>query len=129
VYCSKAQPSFKYWRSIEDLHAFAHGPLHREGWEWWNRTLKEHPHLAIYHEVFAVNSKNWETIYTNCEPTGLGATSYLKKGDKLASAVAPDQWVSPLVDASRGQLRTMLGRMNQGTGAEHEKYGSDPYEA
>lgn len=24
-----------YWRSIEDLHAFAHGPLHREAWRWW----------------------------------------------------------------------------------------------
>jgi hypothetical protein len=83
--------SVQYWRSIEHLHAFAHGPLHREGWEWWNRTLKEHPHLAIYHEVFAVDSKNWETIYTNCEPTGLGATSYLKKGDKLVGAVAADQ--------------------------------------
>jgi Domain of unknown function (DUF4188) len=108
---------------------FAHGPLHREGWDWWNRTLHEHLHLGIYHEVFAVNSKNWETIYMNCEPTGLGATSYLKKDDKLVSGAVADQWINPLVDASRGQLRAMLGRLNQGTGSENEKYGPDPYEA
>jgi hypothetical protein len=75
---------------------FAHGPLHRTGWDWWNRTVKDHLHLAIYHEVYAVDSKSWEAIYTDCEPTGLGATSYLKKGDQLVNGVVAEEWISPL---------------------------------
>lgn len=64
----------------------------------------------------------------NCEPTGLGATSYLKKGDKLVNGVVAEKWISPLVNARKGKLRTMMGRMGSGTGAENEKYGLDPYE-
>jgi len=29
-----------YWRSIEDVHKYAHGPAHREAWKWWESTLK-----------------------------------------------------------------------------------------
>jgi hypothetical protein len=121
--------SISYWRSIEELHAFAQSPLHREAWAWWNRTLKEHDFIAIYHEVYAVDSQKWESIYINCQPTGLGATSYLKKGDKLVTGVVADEWISPVVDASKGKLRTMLGRINRRTGSEHENYGKNPYEA
>lgn len=106
--------SVQYWRSMEDLHAFAHGPLHREGWEWWNRTVKQHPYLAIYHELYAVSGKHWETIYVNSEPSGLGATSYLKKGGKMVEGVVAEEWISPLVDDSRGKMRTMMGRMARG---------------
>jgi hypothetical protein len=127
---SRVHERVQYWRSIEDLHAFAHGPLHRAGWDWWDRTVKHHPHLAIYHEVYAVDSKSWEAIYTNCEPTGLGATSYLRKRDKLVNWVAEEEeeWISPLVDARRGKLRTMMGRVGKEAGAENERCGSDPYE-
>lgn len=30
-----------YWRSNDDIHAFAYGPAHRKGWEWWNSVPKE----------------------------------------------------------------------------------------
>jgi hypothetical protein len=45
------------------------------------------------------------------------------------TGVVADEWISPAVDASKGKLRTMLGRVNGGTGPEHEKYGQNPYEA
>lgn len=38
------------------------------------------------------------------------------------------KWMSPLVDARKGQLRTSNGRMGlSATGDDNEKYGDDPY--
>ena len=54
--------------------------------------------------MYAVDSKNWESNCVNCQPTGLGTTSYLKKGDKLVIGVVADEWVSQVVDASKGRL-------------------------
>ena len=36
-----------YWRSIEDLHDYAHSPLHKEAWMWWEKTLKENNAMGI----------------------------------------------------------------------------------
>jgi hypothetical protein len=29
-----------YWRDLEVLHDFAHSPIRREAWVWWEKTLK-----------------------------------------------------------------------------------------
>lgn len=44
---SNALKNHYYFRDYEGLHKFAHGFVHRKGWDWWNRTLKEHPHLGM----------------------------------------------------------------------------------
>ena len=118
----------QYWRSIQDLHAFAHSPIHCETWAWWESITKTHKHLAICHEVYAASSKQWETVYVNCEPTGLGATTFLAKEHSDQKGVEEDVWVSPLRDASTGRLRTMLGRMHRETGREHEMYAENAEE-
>jgi len=41
-----------------------------------------------------LTAKNWEDIYINCQPTGLGTISYLKKRDKLVIEVVADEWIS-----------------------------------
>ncbi|OKP00751.1 hypothetical protein PENSUB_7682 [Penicillium subrubescens] len=41
-----------YFRTLEDVHAYAHSQLHREAWNWWNDITKSHPHLSIMHEVY-----------------------------------------------------------------------------
>lgn len=46
----------------------------------------------------------------------------------MVNGVVAEKWISPLVNARKGKLRTMMGRMGSGTGAENEKYGLDPYE-
>jgi hypothetical protein len=119
-----------YWRSVEDIHKFAHGPTHREAWKWWDRMVKDLDHIGINHEIYVADKGNWETIYVNFQPTMLGATTYLKRNGKLEGGVVPDEWLSPLVDASRGKLRTSAGRLGPkyGDGSENEKYGPSPYE-
>jgi hypothetical protein len=39
--------SHYYFRNYEGLHKFAHSGIHRVGWDWWNKTIKEHPHLGM----------------------------------------------------------------------------------
>ena len=52
-------------------------------------------------------------MYTNFQPTGLGAATYLRRGDKgeMEGGVVEDCWVSPLVDARRGKLARSSGRL------------------
>lgn len=112
-----------YFKSIQHIHDFAHGPVHRNGWNWWNKTVKEHPYLSIWHEVFRAPSGNWESIYVNSRPQGFSATRF-KTIDKEGEA----KWQRPIVDARKGLLRSSAGRMSRSGGDEHEKYGDNVYE-
>jgi hypothetical protein len=64
-----------YFRTNEGLHSFAHSESHRKGWDWWNKTYKQHPHIGIMHEVYEVPKGHWENIYVNYHPTGIGQYS------------------------------------------------------
>lgn len=61
-----------YFRTIEDIHRFAHSPIHRDGWNWWNKVADTHPHLSIMHEIYAAPKKQWENIFLNYHLTGIG---------------------------------------------------------
>ena len=100
-----------YWRNLEVLHDFAHSPVHREAWIWWEKTLKEHDFLGINHEIYEADKGHWENVYVNFQPTGLGATTYLRKGATVESGKVDDQYISPLVDVSRGRLAKSSGRL------------------
>lgn len=118
--------TISYWRSVDDIHRFAHSPVHREAWDWWNKTYKQHPYLAIMHEIYCVPKKQWESIYVNYHPTQLAGTTFPKKNKQTGEV----EWLSPVVDANRGPLRTSAGRLSKSgkTGDENEiAYGKDPY--
>ena len=56
-----------------------------------------------------------ENVYINFQPTGLGATTYLRKGDgKVESGGVADEWISPLVDARKGKVSSSAGRLGRG---------------
>jgi hypothetical protein len=110
------------------VHAYAHSTLHREAWDYWNRTVKAHNFLGIHHEVYEADAGHWENIYANFQPTGLGATSYLRRANgKLEGGQVSDEWLSPLLPANRGKLSTMWGRLSRGKGDENDKYGKNVY--
>ena len=101
-----------YWRSLSDLHEFAHAPLHRDSWLWWEKGLKEHDVVGISHEVYEAAPGHFENAYVNFQPTALGGTTYLRRMDgKFEGGELKDEWVSPLVDAKRGRLASMSGRL------------------
>jgi hypothetical protein len=66
------------------------------------------------HEVFEADKGMWESVYVNFQPTLLGSTTYLKKNGKLVSGEVSEEWISPLMDAARGKLRTSMGRRGLG---------------
>jgi heme-degrading monooxygenase HmoA len=116
-----------YWRTIDAIHNFAYGPLHRKAWEWWNGlTQKESMHLGINHEIFAAGPHQWEAIYLNHQPTLLGACTYLRKGDKLVGGTVPDTYLNGLMDARKGKLRGSAGRLGWQPTKLYEKHGAEP---
>ncbi|CZT25679.1 uncharacterized protein RCC_11348 [Ramularia collo-cygni] len=112
-----------YFRNVEGLQAFAHGEYHRKGWEWWNKTLKDHPYMSIFHETYDVPAGSWETIYGNSHPSGLATTTY-KIRNKDTGKV---EYASPIVDAKKGLLRTSAGRMSRSNANEHDGYEEPKY--
>ena len=97
--------TLSYWRDLESLHAFAHGDLHREGWDWWNRNVKRWPHLGVMHEVYAAPEKCWENIYINFPAFGLGAVKVEQDGEGGSKRV--------LMEAKGTYKESMLGRMGR----------------
>ncbi|KAE9379470.1 hypothetical protein N431DRAFT_327642 [Stipitochalara longipes BDJ] len=59
-----------YWRSLEHLQAFAQAEAHQKGFQWYMKG--KHPSIGIMHETYVVPAGNWETIYHNFVPFGLG---------------------------------------------------------
>lgn len=64
--------TISYWRNAEGLHAFAESAVHRKAWDWWNKTVKQHPHLVIFHEIYKAERNSHENIYVNSEPVLIG---------------------------------------------------------
>jgi len=123
-----------FFENLEGLHKFAHDPLHREAWNWWNKGLDKLKHISIWHEVFRCPAGNWEGIYVNSKPRGLAATTVprtLEKDDEALGVKAGEKgFYYPIVDARKGLLKTSAGRMSA-TGSqakEHDGYNNDPYE-
>ncbi|KAK5078074.1 hypothetical protein LTR64_003521 [Lithohypha guttulata] len=104
-----------YWRSIDDVHKYSQSSLHLETWKWWDQTAYKDSdglkHIGISHEVFEAPRSRWESVSINFQPTRLGATTYLRKGDKLIGGTVDDAWISPIVEA-KGKMRTSKGRLN-----------------
>lgn len=104
-----------YWRSLDDILNYSQGPLHKEAWTWWDQMVAKDAegmrHVGISHEMFEAPRSRWEGVSLNFQPTRLGATTYLRKGDKLMGGTVDDTWVSPIV-AAKGRMRTSRQRLN-----------------
>ena len=58
----------------------------------------------------------------NFQPTGLGATTVIKRGNgKLEAGVVADEWISPLVDANQRKVRTTSERLGRSTKSEFDR--------
>ena len=105
--------SISYWRSAAHIMKYADSPSHREAVTWWYQKMKEGtiPHLGIMHEIYQSPPGMWENVYMGFQPTLLGATTYLKEGDKTVAGTVEDKWISPILDARKGKLASSRGRM------------------
>jgi len=64
-----------YWRSFEDLHEYARDPdqEHLPAWKEYNHEVGSDGDVGIWHETFLIRKKEYEAVYNNMPPFGLGA--------------------------------------------------------
>ncbi|MET1060320.1 MAG: DUF4188 domain-containing protein [Nocardioides sp.] len=67
--------SIQYWRSAEDLGAYARDPSfrHARAWGEFNKRAAARADVGIFHETYVVPRDRIETLYGNMPPFGLAA--------------------------------------------------------
>ena len=66
--------ALQYWRSFEHLERYAKDStrLHRPAWTAFNRAVGSNGDVGIWHETYRVKPGDYECIYNNMPPFGLG---------------------------------------------------------
>jgi hypothetical protein len=69
--------TLQYWRSFEQLHAYAHArdAKHLPAWAEFNRRIGVDGSVGVWHETYIVGPGQYETIYANMPRFGLGAAA------------------------------------------------------
>jgi hypothetical protein len=70
----------QYWRSFDHLEAFARDQddPHMAAWRnYWRRVGKD-PRSGIWHETYLVRAGEYEAVYGNMPPRGLGRAGRLR---------------------------------------------------
>ncbi|GAA2152416.1 DUF4188 domain-containing protein [Nocardioides koreensis] len=69
----------QYWRSFEDLERFANDDdaPHRPAWRSYWRRVGRDPRSGIWHETYLVRAGEYEAVYGNMPPHGLGRAAGL----------------------------------------------------
>jgi hypothetical protein len=64
----------QYWRSFEDLAVYAgdRNATHLPAWREFNRRIGSGGDVGIWHETYRIPAGNYEAIYNNMPPFGLG---------------------------------------------------------
>lgn len=68
----KTTVMIQYWRSEEDLLAYAKNEKHLTAWKNFNQKVGKNPAVGIYHETYKVSGGNYEAFYGNLPLYGLG---------------------------------------------------------
>jgi hypothetical protein len=61
----------QYWRSIDNLLAYAKGAKHLTAWESFNKKVGNNDAVGIYHETYQIRKGAYESIYGNMPHYGL----------------------------------------------------------
>jgi hypothetical protein len=81
--------SQQYWRSFDDLLAYAHDKegVHFPAWATFNRMIGQDGSVGIWHETYLIEPGKSECIYGNMPLFGLAAaTSLVRAEGRLAAA-------------------------------------------
>ena len=62
----------QYWRSMEDLLAYAKNEKHLSAWKNFNKKVGNNDAVGIYHETYQIKNRSYESIYGNMPYYGLG---------------------------------------------------------
>ena len=69
----------QYWRSFEQLEAYAKDRegKHYPAWKAFNTKVRKSGDVGIWHETYKVQAGQYECIYSNMPPYGLGKVGEL----------------------------------------------------
>ncbi len=78
-YESSGGTSIQYWRSFEHLERYAKDKdgQHYPAWRAFNRAIRSNGDVGIWHETYVITAGNYETVYNNMPPRGLGKVAEL----------------------------------------------------
>ncbi|WP_164219279.1 DUF4188 domain-containing protein [Virgibacillus sp. YIM 98842] len=77
----------QYWRSAEDLLAYAKGEKHLSAWRNFNKRMENNDAVGFYHETYNVKKGSYECIYRNMPLFGLAnANKHIPVTSQLNSA-------------------------------------------
>jgi fumigallin biosynthesis monooxygenase-like protein len=78
----------QYWRSFDHLEAFAKDKddPHLEIWRQYWRRVGKSDRSGIWHETFLVKAGQYEAVYGNMPPRGLGKAGRLVEASAASSA-------------------------------------------
>ncbi|MDR4934995.1 DUF4188 domain-containing protein [Rossellomorea marisflavi] len=62
----------QYWRSTDDLIAYARNERHLKAWKAFNQKIGASGVVGIYHETYRLTPGEYETVYGNMPLYGLG---------------------------------------------------------
>jgi hypothetical protein len=67
----------QYWRSFEQLHAYAHAKNanHLPAWAEFNRKVGADGTVGVWHETYTVTAGHYEAIYANMPRFGLASAA------------------------------------------------------
>ena len=69
----------QYWKSFEHLEAYAkdRNALHYPAWKAFNKNVRSNGDVGIWHETYKVHAGEYECVYNNMPPCGLGKVGSL----------------------------------------------------
>ncbi len=91
----------QYWRSFEQLEAFArsHDEPHRGAWQRFNRSVGAGADVGVWHETYRVPAGGYECLYANMPVFGLAAATahvpVVKRGQSAARRLGVDVGDNP----------------------------------
>ncbi|MBP2000624.1 hypothetical protein J2Z69_001655 [Paenibacillus shirakamiensis] len=77
LFNTRGATTLQYWKSYEQLEAYARGGFHLEAWKRFNKSIGTDGSVGIFHETYKVTKGQYESIYTNMPPFGLGVAGTL----------------------------------------------------
>lgn len=83
----------QYWRSSDELIAYARAPKHLTAWKNFNQKVGNNDAVGIYHETYIVPRGNHESVYVNMPIYGLSKAM----GHKI---------ITPRIDSARKRLNS-----------------------
>ncbi len=80
----------QYWRSFEQLEAYARDPdaRHLPAWREFNRRARGTTAVGIYHETYRVRAGEYEAVYVDMPAIGLASSGGLRPVGSASTAAS-----------------------------------------